>query len=168
MSGPLSACVLALKAFTLSNLSQWTGLPPCTVGDVGRAFQIAGDGWRGSGHVGDEHRPLTWVSASGGGFPDSIRVWLDGDAVELMETEVLGQAAEAKALLSRLGAPAARLDAYFSDVLLHRAEWVFPDRGLTLFIEPETGALLRVAAYPRVTLEEYRRRFRFVGGRFVR
>jgi hypothetical protein len=168
MSGTLTACLVALKAFAWHDLSRWHGLPECTLAELGQVFSVPADRWRGSGHVGEEHRALTWLSVSGGGFPDSIRVWLDGDKVVMMDSQVRGRPEELKALAAKLGAPAAQLDSYFRNALLEKSEWVYPDRGLTLFVEPETHALLRVAAYPRTTLSEYRKRFRFMGGRTVR
>jgi hypothetical protein len=168
MNATITACVVALKTFTWPDLSHWNGLPSCTLADLDKVFTIPRDAGRGSGHLGEEHRPLAWLSASGGGFPDSIRVWLDGDRVVMMDSKTLAPRAALDALVAKIGAPAARLDSYFNNALLEGSEWVYPDRGLTLFVEPETHALLRVAAYPRTTLEEYRKNLRFMGGRRVR
>lgn len=168
MSAINTACLVALKAFAWPDLSKWHGLPDCTVADVANVFAVPQDGWRGSGYVGEENRELSWLSVSGGGFLDSIRVWLDGDKVVMMEAPVCGRPEELKALVGKLGAPAAKLDSYFNNALLEKSEWVYPDRGLVLFVEPETHALLRVAVFAPRTLDEYRKRARLLGGRTVK
>jgi hypothetical protein len=71
-------------------------------------------------------------------------------------------------LLVKLGEPAAKLDFIFANVELKAGEWVYPERGLTLFMNPENGYLLRVAAYPKTTLEHYRKDLRIVFARPVR
>ncbi len=162
------ACLVALKALTWPDLSHWRGLPECTVAELEQILSTAHDSWRGGGYVGEDHRLLSWLSASGGDFPDSIRVWLDGDHVVMMDAEILGHPSDLRPLLTKLGAPAAKLDARSGGVLLKGSEWVYPDRGLTLFVEPYNHAPLRVAVYPRTTLQEYRKKFRFLGGRRVR
>jgi hypothetical protein len=131
-------------------------------------FSVPGDGWRGSGYLGEEHGAFGWLSVSGGGFPDSVRIWLDGDRVVMMDSRVRGASEVTKTLAAKLGSPTAKLDSYFRNALLEESEWVYPDRGLTLFVEPETQVLLHVAAYPRTSLPEYRRKFRLMAGRTVR
>jgi len=168
MSGSVAACVVVLRTFVWPDLSHWRGLPECTLAELAQVFTVPNDGWRNTGIVGEDFRELAWLSASGGGFPDSIRVWLDGDRVVMLDSEILGRPSELKPLLARLGAPKAKLDAYSGGVMLKGSEWVYPDRGLTLFVEPHNHAPLRVAAYPRTTLEEYRKKYRFLGGRRVR
>lgn len=168
MSAIVTACLVALRTFVWPDPSPWNGLPACTLAEIRQVFTVASDDRRGSGYLGEDHRLLSWLSASGGGFPDSIRVWLDGDKVVALDSQILGRPQDLEALLAKIGAPAAKLDSYFNGVLLEKSEWVYPDRGLTLFVEPETHAPLRVAGYPRTTLAEYRKRYRFQGGRRVR
>jgi hypothetical protein len=152
--------VVALKSFVWPHLEGWKGLGPnCGLTAVTEAWGYADNGWRGSGYVGEEPRALTWVSAVGGGFPDSVRVWLDGPHVVLLETEVLGHASELKALIAKLGQPAAKLDAFF-EVKMEKSEWVYPERGLTLYVNPENHILLRALGYAPTTLENYRRHLR--------
>lgn len=156
----VAACVVALKSFVWPHLEHWKGLDvDCALPAVSEAWSYADDGWRGSRYVGEEPRALAWVSATGGGFPDSVRVWLDGPRVVMLETQVLGKASDLKALVAKLGPPAATLDAFF-EVKMEKSEWVYPDRGLTLFVNPENHILLRAVGYAPTTLENYRRHLR--------
>ena len=160
----VAACVVALKSFAWPHLENWKGLnPECTVAAVSEAWGYVDDGWRESGWVGDEPRTLTWFGADGGGFPDGVRVWMDGQRVVMLETEVLGDASHLEALVAKLGRPAAKLDAFF-DVKMKKIEWVYPDRGLTLYVEPHKHALLSVVGYAPTTLKNYRRNLRPITG----
>jgi hypothetical protein len=161
MAGAFGICAIALTAFTWPHLEEWPGLAAsCPLADVERVLAVPDKPARGSGFLGEDRRTLAWLSASGGGFPDSIRVWLDGDQVVLLEAPVLEKPKGFDALIGKLGSPAAKLDAIFSNVKMAKSEWVYPDRGLTLFVNPDNQVVLRVAAYRRTTLDDYRKRLR--------
>jgi hypothetical protein len=91
-----------------------------------------------------------------------VRVWLDGNIVVLIDAEILGRAADLTELTGKLGPPAAKLDSYFGNASMPGGEWVYPQIGLTLFVEPDNRNPLRVALYPATTIEEYRKKFRIV------
>jgi hypothetical protein len=166
MSGAAAACVVALKVFTWPHLEGWRGLAArCNLAELKQVLQVADDVPRGSGYIGDDRTQLSWLSAAGAGFPNPIRVWLDGDQVVLLETPIFGKAADFDALARKLGEPAAKLDAFSGHVLVAKSEWVYPDRGLTLFVEPDNHVPLHVAAYRPTTLEDYRKRLRPITSR---
>jgi hypothetical protein len=85
-----------------------------------------------------------------------------------MDCQLLGRASDLEALVAVLGPPATKLDSYFSGLLLRESEWVYPERGLTIFVNPENFVPLHVFAYPQTTLPEYRRKFRLALGRTLR
>ena len=162
----VAACVVALKSFVWPHLENWKGLSPeCTVAAVSEAWSYVDDGWRESGWVGDEDEPraLTWFSAAGEGFPDGVRVWLDGPHVVMLEAQVLGDASHLQALVAKLGRPAAKLDAFF-DIKMKKSEWVYPERGLTLYVNPENHVLLSAVGYAPTTLKNYLRTLRPITG----
>jgi hypothetical protein len=161
MSGAVAVCVLALKAFSWPHLDHWKGLPAgCTMEAVGKVFTVPDREWKADGYIGDPPRTLDWLWVTGGGFPDSVRVWLDGGKVQLLETQVMGTPADLDAIVKQIGAPAAKLDVLFSNALLPGGEWVYPKLGLSLVVETENHNLLRVNAYPVTTLDEYRKKYR--------
>jgi hypothetical protein len=163
MSEVLALCVIALKALTWPELDHWKGLPSnCTLEAVGKVFTVPPGDWRGAGYVGEEPRELSWLTVSGNNFPHSVRVWLDGDLVVLMDAEILGNESNLNMLLRKFGMPALQLDSYFGNAAMPKSEWVYPEMGLTLFVEPDNHNLLRVAVYPATTVEEYRKKFRIV------
>jgi hypothetical protein len=169
MNGTAAACLVALHAFGWPDLDQWMGIPAtCTLADLPGVFTVPQDGWRGSGYVGEEHREISWITVSTSRLPDSVRVWLDGESVVGMDCQLLGRASDLEALAANLGPPITKLDSYFNRLLLHESEWVYPQRGLTLFVNPENLVPLHVYVYPQTTLSEYRRRFRLSLGRLSR
>ena len=168
MNTTSSPCAAALQAFRWPDLDGWHGLPDCRLAEVATVLTPGDPAARGSGHLGTRRRPLQWLYANGGGFPDSIRIWLDGDTVVALDTQLLVGRDAADRLTAALGAPSARLDAWFQNVLLKDSEWVYLDRGLSLVIEPQTGALLRLTAFPRTDLDDFTGSLRFLGGRFIR
>lgn len=152
-----------LSAFRWPNLSEWRGLPPdCTLAMVRAEFTVPADDWYATGYLGEEPREYRWRSAMAPTFPDSVRVWYADDRVVVLDSEVSGDARRYEGLVAKLGEPEATLDTFFGNAALPGAEWVYPDRGLALHIEPETQVVLWVAGYPATTLDAYRKRYRIV------
>ena len=160
-TGPMvDACVVALKSFAWPHLERWKGLSPhCVLPAVSTAWGYADDGRRTWANVGEDPHPLAMVSASVGGGPDSVDVWLDDGSIVMLDTQVLGKASDLKALLAKLGQPAAKFDTFF-EVKMEKSEWVYPGRGLTLYVNPENHVPMRVVGYAPTTLEHYRRYLR--------
>src|SRR5438105_2161534 len=125
MSQAIAACVVALKTFAWPDLSHWRGLPDCDLAAVEQALTVPRDMTRASGYLGEQHHERMWMSATGAGLPGSIRIWLDGDHVLVLEAEIRGRPADFKALVAKLGPPAAKLDSHLRNVLMPKSEWVY-------------------------------------------
>jgi hypothetical protein len=65
-------------------------------------------------------------------------------------------------VIQELGDPSSRLDAFFSVDRIPGADWVYPERGLSLCVMPQTGLIARWTAYRPSTLDHYRRAIRLV------
>lgn len=150
------------------DLTEWRGLPECTLAELAEVFTVSPT--RVAGVLGEEHRALEWLTVSGQGFPDSIMAWLDGERVVTLDARIMQPLVEWQALKTALGAPTATLDGYIAGVLMKDSEWVYPERGLTLFVDPdpEGQALFHLTVYPKTTLSEYRQRYRFIAGKRIR
>jgi hypothetical protein len=158
-----------LNAFAWPDLSRWRGIPAgCSLSDVRNAFGVPPGDWNATGYVGEAPREVRWLSASVPSFPDSVRVWYCDGLVQVMDTEILGEAADLQRLVARIGPPEVRLDSFFGNAPIPRGEWVYPELGLTLFVEPEMLSPLRVAVYPATTLADYRSRYRIIFGPAVK
>jgi hypothetical protein len=154
---PERTCTATLKQFARRQFTRWQGLASgCTLPDLD-ALCPRDDDWVGRGMLGGRQYRYVWLSAAG--YKEPVRVWLDNDRLVLLETD-LPNLANPRRLLSKLGEPNARLDAYRDTVPVPHGEWVYVERGLTLFVYPPGDVIYHLAAYPPCTLEEYRRELR--------
>jgi hypothetical protein len=152
----------ALRVFVARDFAHWAGLAPgTTVGDVAAAFEV--DDTPQPALLGSEDRAAGWVTVEADGYPEGLRVWLDETDVALLDgpdVELPGGAADLAPLLAQLGEPAARLDSYLGTYRIEGSEWVYPARGLTVYVNPENMLLLRVVGYAPTDLDTYERRLR--------
>jgi hypothetical protein len=96
------------------------------------------------------------------GSAGPVQVWTTTD-----EQEVLMLAIEAppflltgKAALELHGAPDERLDSARGTVPLAASEWLYTERGLAVFVDPETDRVWRATLFRACTPAEYEAEFR--------
>jgi hypothetical protein len=77
--------------------------------------------------------------------------------VDGMNPELDGGAAP---LLAELGAPATKLDWSYGTLPIAQAEWPYPDRGITVFLNTTSDKVLHLALYQPTTLDVYLRSLR--------
>jgi len=148
-----------LRRFAARDFLGWSGLHPSTmVADVAAVFEV--DATPQPAVLGSDQRGVSWTTVAADGFPEGIRVWLDGVDVVLLDGPGAALPDGLSPLLDELGEPEARLDSYLGVFRIEASEWVYPGRGLTLYVNPENMVLLRVAGYVPTTLDEYERRLR--------
>lgn len=150
----------ALRAVGNGDLRGWVGLPDaCTAADVEAAFGAVGRGRPRPGRVGDDARTLEWTRQPLEG--DAVaRIWWEGERPVLIETEYPNLRGGLDAALEELGEPAAELTYRFALETWEAGEWVWPEKGLTLFVVPRSRTVLRLAAYRPTDIESYRRELR--------
>ncbi|MBD2198158.1 MULTISPECIES: hypothetical protein [Calothrix] len=59
-----------------------------------------------------------------------------------------------------LGEPATRLDWHYGTLSIPTGEWVYPERGITVFLNTTADKALHIAVYQPTTLSEYERNLR--------
>ena len=156
----MSDCRAALATLEEEGPAFWRGLPPgCTPDELAPAIEnldpspaMADLGLRKA-----FHRTGTLVAS---GAP--VQVWTTTD-----EAEVLMLAFDAPPFLStgaaareRLGEPEARLDNARGPARLEGSEWVYPARGLVVFVDPDTDDVWRAALFRACTPADYEEEFR--------
>ena len=82
------------------------------------------------------------------GPPDGSEVWM----VSIEHPSFAGSPAE---VLAALGEPAMRLDTALGTVAIAGGEWVYPDRGLTVFADEEDERVFRVNVFAPVAPSAY-------------
>ena len=65
-----------------------------------------------------------------------------------------------EALRADFGTPQARFDWVHSTVLMPAGEWVYAERGLTAFVNPENGFVIHITLYSPTSVENYVQRVR--------
>jgi hypothetical protein len=139
----------AMRLIAERDLAAWHGLPRCSLADVTATFPRSGEGV-GSGRLGTHQCDYVLVSASG--YDEPLRVWLD-DEGEVVAIDV--EYPDLPDLPARLGEPEARREFHWAGLDLTDGELVYASRGLTVFVNPDTGDVLRIAVYPAGSLQEY-------------
>lgn len=150
----------ALQALARRDLSGWTGLPADTsLADVRAVFELD-ESWQGEAPLGSGRIRTPWLAAGAPGFDEGLSVWVDGPRVLMIDARYPVLPVSPQTLLDAFGPPAERLDSYLGPLPIAGAEQVFPERGITLYINPDNGKLLRVAVFSPVTLADYMSRLR--------
>lgn len=156
------ACDAAFAAIANGDYSDWQGLPAdCPLGAFLERFPPVNDGV-GKFHLGSSFRSMAFrVSLPPRTGDEPLRAWFDERRVVLVDMEASATlASRREALVAALGEPEAKLESYFGVLELKDAEWVYPERGITLIIDPEDDRLMRVLLYPRTDLDTYQRELR--------
>jgi hypothetical protein len=146
----VSAGIDAFDVLARRELAAWRGLPAdTTLDDVRARFGEPEEGL-GRGRLGAHSRDFVFVRADGYGEP--LRAWLDEDD-RFLAIDV--EYPEAGDLPAALGTPEARRDFPWAGLELAGGELVFPRRGITVYVNPETGEVLRVNLFAAGTLGDY-------------
>lgn len=110
--------------------------------------------------LGDDRVPAMFWMLELVGYYRPVASIVGGEPVlfDAMNPELAGGFA---ALRDDLGAPGGRLDWERGVLAIAGGEWVYPERGITLFVEPGAAdTALHIAVYHPTTLEHYRRMLR--------
>jgi hypothetical protein len=150
----------ALQAFARLNFAGWQGLPEHTrLPEVFELFRRNSE-WTGAGSLGSEQEEHPYLYVHVPGFEQPARVWLQNGDVVLIDAEPAAGPETVGQILKHLDAPEATRDSYLGTFLLENSEWIYASRGLTLFVNPENRALLRIAIYPACGLDHYLKHLR--------
>jgi hypothetical protein len=93
------------------------------------------------------------------GYEHAVRVWTDDSRVLLLDIQYPSFSTEVAVLLKELGEPHAKLDYDWGTMRFEKSEWVYPDRGLALFLAPDASRVFHLAVFPRTTVQGYEENF---------
>lgn len=155
-----SKVIEVLESLAALDLEQWAGLVQGTTLEHARRLFAIDEEWRGAGRLGSSGKKTEWYSIEAEGFPDGLRLWFRGNDLLLADARRPALPGGVDGLLASLGSPEARLDSYLGTLEIEESEWVYADRGLTIFVNPSNRRLLRIAVYRPASLAEYREALR--------
>jgi hypothetical protein len=151
-------CKVALHAFAERNFSQWRGLPgKCSLSEVTSMFSLLNNGV-GLARLGQ--RKANFMMLVVVGYTHPVRAWLEEGRIFMLDVEYPAVLPSLKNLLGELEEPTAKLDFFWGTLQLKQSEWVYSNRGLTLFINPDNNILLRLAAFSPTTMDAYEKDLR--------
>jgi hypothetical protein len=93
------------------------------------------------------------------GYDHPVRIWLDGPQALLLDVQYPTFSSEISVLLKELGEPEAKLDYVWGTLPIDGGEWVYPNRGLTLFMPANHLSVFHLAVFLRTTMQTYEENF---------
>jgi hypothetical protein len=149
-----SDCQEALQHFSSREFSDWHGLPEgCTITEARKILKLS-DGY-GTGHLGQEAKPAYFATAELDGYVNVVRAWYRDEKVVLIKGGYPSLTVDLAALLKSYGEPEAKQDYYQGVLEIKAGAWVYPQRGITLFMNVDSTLLAQVAVYPATSLRDY-------------
>ncbi len=156
---PDPSCPAVRKALETCDFRHWQGLPAaCAAHDLFADLPTDLSDLP-TRPLGDDFAAADFVLLDLPGYYRPMASFRAGKLVlfDGMNPELAGDFA---ALHADLGAPVARLDWYHGTLPIPAGEWVYPARGITLFVNTTADTALHIALYGATNLETYRSELR--------
>lgn len=150
----------ALNQFVERDFRDWHGLPgDDSLANIRHYFSVFSDDI-GQATLGQEKCYFLMLPVTG--YDGSVRAWYTPDSkkVLLLDGSYPELSPDLASLLGALGEPAAKLDTYWGTLPVAQGEWVYPDRGLTLFLSEEDNAIYHLAVFAPISLAYYQENLR--------
>ena len=152
------SCASALQNFAARDFARWNGLPEsCSLAEVTQQFSLMNDG-HGLARLGKIKREFRMLVVDDYDHP--VRVWSDESRVLMLDVEYPSLLSGVADLLNHLGEPQAKFDYDWHMMRIEKSEWVYADRGLTLFLSSDDSRIFHLAVFPRTTMQGYEENFR--------
>jgi hypothetical protein len=147
-------CSNAIELFDHQQFSQWHGLSEdCTPSWI--ATHAGGDLRQANTHwLGEKKQPASFLGLKFQGYDEVVRLWFRGDKTVILEAKYPALK-DVKSLLAHLATPTAKLDYYFGVVRNQQGEYVYPDRGITLFMNTGRDNVVKIWVYAPMDLQAY-------------
>lgn len=150
----MTACNTALEQIKNLDFLTWTGLPincDCTplVGNLPSTWETIPERSLGSNFL---RGKMLMVHVEG--YTRASFSFVEGSPVLF---EAMGPALKASTpdLIERFGLPAAKLDWDFGTLPCPKSEYVYPTKGITLFLSTDKTRVFHIALYAATTLDNY-------------
>ena len=125
--------------------------------EVTQQFRLVSDGY-GLTFLGKNKRQFRMLVVEG--YDHAVRMWSDESRVLMLDVEYPSLSSGIADLLNHLGEPQVKLDYAWSTMRIEKGEWVYADRGLTLFLSSDDSQIFHLAVFPRTTMQGYEENFR--------
>jgi hypothetical protein len=153
-------CKRSIDTYLKRDIAAWRGLPDgCNRPELLSSFHF--NEGQLSTRLGEQPFEYTSHSLCHPAFAQPIFFAFDRDQLRCISSDFWSLDPElCQITLRTLGQPLHRLDAIFRGTQLPDADWIYPDRGLALCVNPDTHLIARLQGFSPCSLEIYRARFR--------
>jgi hypothetical protein len=153
-SSTMTNCESARQIISSLDLRTWQGLPAhcdwqAWTGPLPSDWQDVY-----ARPLGSNFRPAHQLNVDVPGYQNPHLYFVEGEAV-LFEAMVGPHLRSFEELVQELGAPADKLDWDFGTLPLPRSEYVYPARGIALFLNTDKDRALHIGLFAPTTLEIY-------------
>ncbi len=145
----------AMDQFISRDFREWQGLPTDGTLTSFRNYFANFTDDIGEAPLGEEFYQFLAVSVDG--YAPPVRIWFSPqrEEVVLLDAAYPELQPDLPSLLMALGEPAAKLDTYWGTLPISTGEWVYPRRGLTLFLSKDE-TIFHLAVFVPTSLVYYR------------
>jgi len=148
-------CATAWQAIKALEFRDWYGLPmECTYGDLESEFKRFRDEY-GQGGLGRKHVITRYRIHLAEGYAHHLKEYFRQEHIALIQIEYPALPYAAADLLQRLGPPEFELDYHREVMPVPKGAWVYPARGLTLFLDAGRSAIMGIGLFHPCHLAEY-------------
>lgn len=151
----MNNCKRVVDHFIEGKIKDWKGMPPdCSEEEI--KLMYAFNEGEGVVYFGDERIKYTFRVLNRQGFEQGINFCFTEGKLTILFAEfssfMLQQFQE---ISNAIGQPSFKTNFYLRDEIIKNGEWVYPAKGITVCIIPETGVLAKIIVYPTCSIESY-------------
>ena len=149
------ACREAWKEIRDRDYRAWDGMPAsCRYADFDAAFPRLRDA-HGQGRLGRDRRQALFRMHVDDRYQHPLKTWFRDDRLVLIEVAYPELPYSTPELLSHLGDPEAQLDYHLDVMPVSEGAWIYPSRGLALFLDAGRREVMRIALFHACSLDGY-------------
>ena len=151
----MNNCKKSIDQFINGEIKDWEGLQPgCSEAEIKSLYLFnVGEGVM---YLGNSKEKYTFKVLNYHGFEQGINFCFRDEELIIMFAEFPPlNAVQFNKIFQDTEKRAFRADFYWRDEIIGNGEWVYPDKGITLCIIPETGRLVKIMVYAACSSEDY-------------
>ena len=153
----MTAWQTALDQLMNGDLRQWSGLPSPGPLTIVRQYFANHTNDIGLARLGEASYRFLVIQ-----HQERLRAWFvpETNYVVLLDMAYPELQPNLSTTLAALGKPKAKLDTYFGTLPIPQGEWIYPERGLVLFLNEAANTIFHLAVMAPTTLTQYQTQLR--------
>ena len=150
-----NTCQAALKAIAVRDFRTWHGLPQdCSYAEFDARFARMSDG-HAVGNLGRTARMVSYRTHVVSGYKTGVHAWFEDDIIQLIELNFPSLPHPSSELSRSLGPAAAKIDYNLDIAVIPGGAWIYPNRGIALFVDGPLGEVMKIGVFHPCDLEYY-------------